>query len=714
MTKKLLFAAALLSLALASGCATGGSGPGPAIVVKVMGSLADAYVGQTGITFTATVTNTTNTAVTWSLSGTACTGTPNPCGSIVSATPTTGTYTAPATAPSPNTVTIVATSAADNKTTGSDTIHVSQITVNITPATVNIGPGLTQQFTAIAIPDDAPQTVTWNPPTCGTSPCGTITQDGFYTAPPHASSSNPVQVTATSTLDPSGIGQANVTVVSSRLGGNATNPSFAFRFSGYDNAHEPTALVGSFVVGSNAQITSGVADGVTAAGPQHYGSLTGSYTSVSNNQGKITLNLGGTTYTYTVALDAGGDVYAIESDSNGTGSGVIEQLSKPPSSFNTGFLNGSFVFGFTGADLSGKRVGYAGFLPMDGAGNIGTAGGNITPGLMDINDFGTESSAPDITGSYSMTNGVGTMAITSSTLGKTFNYNLYAAFGTNLGTNPLTVYAVSTDPIATNPAVSGTIVFQDPKGSPYNNATMNGVSVAALTGADSGGSNVSLTFLNTDGAGNVNGNFDQNDAGTILSVASFSTGYKYAATGSGRYTIQLLGNPNAATPVAPLPFVWYASGNGKGFLLDQSSQSVITGTLTPPGKAPNLGFAPSELSGTFAAATTSSGASGVSPIAANLLLTFANPTQAVSGTEYIGTSAGQTLTGTYTLSTAAAGSGPPPSGIVLTAPASENYTIYSVDTSGCTGQDASCTIVDFFMIDLDKTNTEPSVIFAHQ
>ena len=71
------------------------------------------------------------------------------------------------------------------------------------------------------------------------------------------------------------------------------------------------------------------------------------------------------------------------------------------------------------------------------------------------------------------------------------------------------------------------------------------MSVASLTGADNGGANVSLTLLNTDGAGNVNGNFDQNDAGTILSVGTFSTGYTYSATGSGRYTMKLLGNPNA-------------------------------------------------------------------------------------------------------------------------------------------------------------------------
>ena len=75
--------------------------------------------------------------------------------------------------------------------------------------------------------------------------------------------------------------------------------------------------------------------------------------------------------TYTVVLDANGDIQMIESDSNGTGSGVIEQLTTAPSKFDLTSLSGSFVFGFTGVDISGKRVGYAGVLPMDGSGHIG-------------------------------------------------------------------------------------------------------------------------------------------------------------------------------------------------------------------------------------------------------------------------------------------------------------------------------------------------------
>ncbi len=336
-----------------------------------------------------------------------------------------------------------------------------------------------------------------------------------------------------------------------------------------------------------------------------------------------------------------------------------------------------------------------------------TGAGTISSGQLDINDGGTATTASDLSGTYSMANGIGTIQFTSTTLVKTFNFEIYGVSGTTNGNNPLTLYAVSTDPAATNPGVSGTVVFQDPKGSPYNNATLNSVSVASLTGADNGGANVSLNLLNTDGAGNVNGNFDQNDAGTILSVANFSTGYKYSATGSGRYTMQLLGNPNASPVVAPLPFILYASGNGRGFLLDQSSTSVITGTMAPQGKGSGT-YSASQLPSTFAAATTSSAVSGVSPLAANLLFTWTNPSQGMTGTQYVGTGSPQTITGTYTLNDTGVGT------ITLTAPAAQSYVIYTVDSSGCTGQEISCTLQDFFMIDVDKTITNPSVIFARQ
>src|SRR5882762_2613579 len=130
MMKSLLFAVALLSLALWTGCATGGGGhPPDKIVVKLSTPSGQNVVGVTlSLQFTATVTNTDNHAVTWSLtqSGAACTAA---CGSLSA----TGLYTAPSTPPTPAKVDITATSVVNPAKSDKITITVFPIIVSITP-----------------------------------------------------------------------------------------------------------------------------------------------------------------------------------------------------------------------------------------------------------------------------------------------------------------------------------------------------------------------------------------------------------------------------------------------------------------------------------------------------------------------------------------------------------------------------------------------------
>src|SRR6266404_1747022 len=129
--------AGLLHLA---GCGGGGSGdngatapqppspppppppPPPApIDVSVTPAAASVQTGGTQ-TFTATVTNTANKAVTWQVNGIA--GGNTSVGTIS----TTGVYTAPATVPSPAIVMVTAVSVADPTRSGS-----SQVTVTAAP-----------------------------------------------------------------------------------------------------------------------------------------------------------------------------------------------------------------------------------------------------------------------------------------------------------------------------------------------------------------------------------------------------------------------------------------------------------------------------------------------------------------------------------------------------------------------------------------------------
>ncbi|HUO59804.1 MAG TPA: hypothetical protein VMU24_03985, partial [Candidatus Acidoferrales bacterium] len=147
--------------------------------------------------FTAQVTGTSNSIVQWSVSGPGCSGAA--CGTITSG----GLYTAPATAPTPATVTISATSAADSSKTGGAAVQlVSSVAVTVAPPSVHVNPNAQQQFTA-SIAGSSNQAVTWSLSGAGCSgtACGTITGGGVYTAPASIPAPNAVTVKATAVVD---------------------------------------------------------------------------------------------------------------------------------------------------------------------------------------------------------------------------------------------------------------------------------------------------------------------------------------------------------------------------------------------------------------------------------------------------------------------------------------------------------------------------------
>jgi hypothetical protein len=109
--------------------------PPPSITVSVLPSTANIRAGAS-FAFSATVSGTTNTAVTWSVNGAA--GGNSTVGAISSA----GNYTAPATLPNPNTITIRATSAANSSARGSSSVTLlnpTPVLTGINPASVGTG-----------------------------------------------------------------------------------------------------------------------------------------------------------------------------------------------------------------------------------------------------------------------------------------------------------------------------------------------------------------------------------------------------------------------------------------------------------------------------------------------------------------------------------------------------------------------------------------------
>lgn len=115
----------LASLALAACGGDGGGHKAPRTGVSISPATAEVEVGKT-VQFTAAVTGTANTAVTWSVAGIA--GGNSTVGTITD----NGEYTAPLSVPSPSGLTILATSAADR--TASDTATVTVASCSLVAA----------------------------------------------------------------------------------------------------------------------------------------------------------------------------------------------------------------------------------------------------------------------------------------------------------------------------------------------------------------------------------------------------------------------------------------------------------------------------------------------------------------------------------------------------------------------------------------------------
>jgi hypothetical protein len=173
--------------------------------------------------FTATVTNSSTTSVSWMVNGIA--GGNSSFGTIDK----TGTYTAPPYVPIPPNVTVTAVSNADESKTANAAVSISGQsapgTVTISPKSANVAVGGTALFTATV--NDANPAVTWlvNGETGGNSSVGTIDpvpspgQQALFTAPLQVPDAGAVTVTAVSVANPQQAASAVVNISPATQGG---------------------------------------------------------------------------------------------------------------------------------------------------------------------------------------------------------------------------------------------------------------------------------------------------------------------------------------------------------------------------------------------------------------------------------------------------------------------------------------------------------------
>lgn len=258
-----IYARSYLLLAfLLGGCGYAGSPPNNNLTVTVQPATASVALGQS-LQFQATVTNSSNSAVSWNVNGIAggnsSSGTVSPM----------GLYTAPATLPSPASVTVTAVSQADPQASGSAAVTLLQsgIAVSVAPPAASVPTGGAQVFTA-TVSGSSSQSVSWsvNGIAGGNATLGTIVANNaasaVYSAPTLIPSPASVTVTATSTADPTKSGSATVAIT-------CANPMLVTPSTADVGLSRTQTFTASFCAANNATIAwdvNGVPGGNAANG----------------------------------------------------------------------------------------------------------------------------------------------------------------------------------------------------------------------------------------------------------------------------------------------------------------------------------------------------------------------------------------------------------------------------------------------------------------
>lgn len=256
-------------------------------------SPASASVAVNGVQqFTAAVTNDSAAGgVTWSLTGTGCTGAG--CGSITPASTPSGaaaTYKAPAKVPNPADVMVIATSIANHSRSASAVVTLySAISVDVSPALAEVDLNTGRQFTATVSQDGSHSGVTWSitGEGCSGAACGTVTPVSSasgdavtYTAPVAAPNPAQVAITATAAADYTKSGSADVVVTTPGVIGVAVLPTRASISTGRttrtrsfvaDVFHDPShsGVAWSASRGTVSPIASDSGVSVTYTAPSH-------------------------------------------------------------------------------------------------------------------------------------------------------------------------------------------------------------------------------------------------------------------------------------------------------------------------------------------------------------------------------------------------------------------------------------------------------------
>jgi hypothetical protein len=180
---------------------------GSSVAVSITPSSIGLQLGGTE-QFSASVSGSSNTAVTWLVNGTAGGN------AVLGTISTTGFYSAPSNMP-PAAIAVTAQSMAQPSASANANVQLSvpSVAVSISPTIASITEGKTQQFST-QVSGTTNTSVNWfvSGIAGGNSSIGTVSSSGLYTAPTSLPSSQ-VVVTAQSSVSPTSSASASITVM---------------------------------------------------------------------------------------------------------------------------------------------------------------------------------------------------------------------------------------------------------------------------------------------------------------------------------------------------------------------------------------------------------------------------------------------------------------------------------------------------------------------
>ncbi|HEX4003317.1 MAG TPA: hypothetical protein VHX36_11755 [Candidatus Acidoferrales bacterium] len=439
----------------------------------------------------------------------------------------TGLYTAPASIPSPASITITATGSSATGTAVVTVVAAPAGGLAVSPAAIVVPAGGTFQFSATS--NGNPVTPTWqvSGTTLGDSIHGFIGANGAYTAPLSPPPGGSTTVTA---LSGGSSATATVVVVFSNT---SLNGQYAFSYSGQDSKG-PLMVAGSFAANPSAGTITGIEDyNSTSQAPAGPSAVTGTYS--VNPDGSATATLtdaaagGSETWNLVLVASTQGQTapraLLTRFDTTATGSGEADVQNT--TQFTLGSFNGNYAFSLSGADGSGKPLQIAGLLDATNQ----TIPVNFVKD--DINDAGTNTEVTPDTSLHGLfsssanlaSNGRGTLQLIYGSAAEvpaldnvTLSFAFYIVDGTH-------IKIVETDPKATAQLAGDLFSAPNTDGS-FADSIVKGNYAFTLNGSNPTGTRPSAIggVLLTSGTGSVTGGELDGSLGEdiMLTTASYA------------------------------------------------------------------------------------------------------------------------------------------------------------------------------------------------